>query len=317
MKKFKKGISLMLALTLLVSLVVPSFAENTVQKYLQGEGVVKEKFENNQLLVHINDMDVALNVSEETMILDAKTGLPGTLKDLKAGDLVYAYYSPAMTRSLPPQSFATVIITEVEKDKTRPAYFTVKEIISESDEEIRVLNEAGDLIARISKDAPISPFKTKQIVSIKDINVGTELFIWYDIVAMSYPGQTNVQKTVFVRPGAENSLTINDQEIDLGELKIHEQNNQKMIPLRLVAEALGFEVTWDSSIRGAKLDDGSVKTTVVIGKDSYYKASSKAIGLTQSIELGAKPELIDNTMYVPAQLFNLLYSNENAVKITE
>jgi hypothetical protein len=131
---------------------------------------------------------------------------------------------------------------------------------------------------------------------------------------MSYPGQTNVQKTVFVRPGSAEALTINDQVIDLGELKIHEQNNQKMIPLRLVAEALGFEVTWDSSIRGAKLDNGSVKTTVVIGEDSYYKASSKAIGLTQSIELGAKPELIDNTMYVPAELFNLLYSNENAVK---
>lgn len=308
MKKFKKGISLMLALTLLVSLVVPSFAENTVQKYLQGEGVVKEEFENNQLLVHINDMDVALNVSEETMILDAKTGLPGTLKDLKEGDLVYAYYSPAMTRSLPPQSFATVIITEVEKDKTRPAYFTVKEIISESDEEIRVLNDAGDLIARISKDAPISPFKTKQVVSIKDIKVGSELFIWYDIVAMSYPGQTNVQKTVFIKTTSESIININDQDIDLGELKIHEQNNQKMIPLRLVAEALGFEVTWDSSIRGAKLDDGNVKTTVVIGEDSYYKASSKAIGLTQSIELGAKPELIDNTMYVPAELFNLLYS---------
>jgi hypothetical protein len=308
MKKFKKGISLMLALTLLVSLVVPSFAENTVQKYLQGEGVVKEEFENNQLLVHINDMDVALNVSEETIILDAKTGLPGTLKDLKAGDLVYAYYSPAMTRSLPPQSFATVIVTEVEKDKTRPAYFTVKEIISESDEEIRVLNDAGDLIARISKDAPISPFKTKQVVSIKDIKVGSELFIWYDIVAMSYPGQTNVQKTVFIKTTSESIININDQDIDLGELKIHEQNNQKMIPLRLVAETLGFEVTWDSSIRGAKLDDGSVKTTVVIGEDSYYKASSKAIGLTQSIELGAKPELIDNTMYVPAELFNLLYS---------
>ncbi len=308
MKKFKKGISLMLALTLLVSLVVPSFAENMAPKYLQGEGVVKEEFENNQLLVHINDMDVALNVSEETIILDAKTGLPGTLKDLKAGDLVYAYYSPAMTRSLPPQSFATVIVTEVEKDKTRPAYFTVKEIISESDEEIRVLNEAGDLIARISKDAPISPFKTKQVVSIKDIKVGSELFIWYDIVAMSYPGQTNVQKTVFIKTTSESIININDQDIDLGELKIHEQNNQKMIPLRLVAETLGFEVTWDSSIRGAKLDDGSVKTTVVIGKDSYYKASSKAIGLTQSIELGAKPELIDNTMYVPAELFNLLYS---------
>ena len=101
MKIFKQGIALALVLTLLVSLVIPSFAQDMDPKYLQGEGVVKEVFDNDRLLVKINDMEVALNVGDETMVLDSKTGLMGNLKDLKIGDLIYAYYSPIMTRSLP------------------------------------------------------------------------------------------------------------------------------------------------------------------------------------------------------------------------
>lgn len=331
MNKTKKAFSTLLVLMLLVSLVLPSFAETTdnqggetMPKYLKGEGVVKEAFVDDRLLVMINEMEVALNVSEETMVLDAKTGLMGSLKDLKVGELIYAYYSPVMTRSLPPQSFATVIITGIEKDKAHPAFFTVKEVISKSDEEVLVLNEEEDLIARISKD---TPFKTKQIVNLKDIKVDTQLFLWYDVVALSYPGQTNVEKAVFINPVSvpdlgvkpvlvpegskfDEKISINDKIMDLGNLKWHVQNNHVMVPLRVVSEALGFKVTWESSIQGAHLDDGSVKTIVTIGKDGYYKASSKAIGLTQTFEFGAKPVLIEDRMYVPVEIFNLLYSND-------
>lgn len=333
MNLFKKSVSMLLALTLLVSLVAPSFAQSTVPKYLEGEGVVKEVFENESLLITVDEMELVLNVSEETMVLDSKTGLMGKLKDLKIGDLIYAYYSPTMTRSLPPQSFATAIITGIEKDKPYARLFTVKEVMSSNDEEVRVLNEEGDLVARISKDIPFSPFKTKQIVKLQDIKVGTQLFLWYEVVALSYPGQTNADKAVFIGESIEDvdlgvkavlvpkdsnfteRISINDKIMDLGKHKWHGQENHVMVPLRVVSEALGFKVTWDSNLRGAYLDDGSVKTTVILGKDGYFKASSNAMGLTQTFEFGAKPVLIDDRMFVPVELFNLLYSDNNAVKL--
>lgn len=333
MNLFKKSVSMLLALTLLVSLVAPSFAESTIPKYLEGKAVVKEVFEKDSLLVTIDDMELVLNVSDETMVLDSKTGLMGYLKDLNVGDLVYAYYSPAMTRSLPPQSFASVIITGIEEDKAHARLFTVKEVMSSKDEGVTLLNEEGDLVARISKDTPFSPFRTKQIVKLQDIKVGTQLFLWYELVALSYPGQTNADKAVFIGQSIEDvdlgvkpvlvpknsdfteKISINDKIIDLGKYKWHGQENHVMVPLRLVSEALGFKVTWDSNLRGAYLDNGSVKTTVILGKDGYFKASSKALGLTQTFEFGAKPVLIDDRMFVPVELFNLLYSNNNAVKL--
>lgn len=361
MKAFQKGISIALTLTLVATLSTSSFAavgettpSNTVQavpisapagvqealpSFLQGQAVVKAVYENGRLLVLVNDMEVALNTSEKTFVLDAKTGLPGNLTSLKVGDLLYVYYSPAMTRSLPPQSFATAIITQVEKDKAHPSFFTVKEVVSRSEKEVRVLNDAGDLIATITKDMPLSPFKTKQIVGLQDIQVGSQLFIWYEIVAMSYPGQTHSQKTLYIgqTETSENDaqtpelgvkpvlvpkdskqtekISINGKALALGKYKWQAQNGHVMVPLRVVAEALGFKVTWDGKTKSVNLDDGTVKTNITLGQDGYYKASSKAIGLTQSFEFGAKPVMIGKTLYVPVALFNLLYSDNNAVAL--
>lgn len=309
--------------------------EEATAKYLRGEAIVKSIFENGNLLVMVNEMEVALNISEATLVLDAKTGYMGNLEDLKEGDFVYVYYSPAMTRSLPPQSFATAVIMNIEKDETHPELFTIKEVVSSSDDEVRILNEEGDLIATISKDTTLLPFKTKQMLTLQDIEVGTQLFIWYEIVALSYPGQTQVQKAVIIEqnevdldqnvgvkavnvPTNSNfteKISINGILMNLEKQNWFGQNGHVMVPLRTVAERLGFEVIWDSSIQGVYLDDGDVKTRVLLGQDSYFKASSKAIGMTQSFQFGAKTVLVEDVTYVPVELFNLLYSNDNAVEI--
>ena len=306
-----------------------SMPQNLVN-YLQGDAIVKTPLENGQLFVTVNDMDVVLNISDETLAISTKTGLPASLKDLKANDRIFVYYSAAMTRSLPPQSHAIAIVTEVEKDKSHAQLFTVKEVISQKAGEVRALNKEGDLIVTFTKDISLTPFKTKQMTSLEDITVGTQLFIWYDIVAMSYPGQTGATKAVLI--GQEEGfgpravytpwtgldaviVKINNIAITLGDKKLMDQNGLLMLPLSTVAQNLGFKVTWNSKDRSILLDDGTVKTTIVIGEDSYFKASSKAIGLTQSFNLGVAPTIINGRTYVPASLFNLLYSDSKAVKI--
>ena len=68
-----------------------------------------------------------------------------------------------------------------------------------------------------------------------------------------------------------------------------------MLPLRAVAEDIGFKVTWNGVDRSILLDNGTVKTTLYIGEDRYFKASSQAIGLTQNFHLGAAPTFIEKS----------------------
>jgi hypothetical protein len=343
MKLISKLINNLFLFTLIVVLVfisspITSIADTSYShsynfsdgsELLKGTAIVKSPVDNNQLLVTVNGMDVALNISEQTLIIDNKTGLPAALESLKVNDDVFVHYKAAMTKSLPPQSYAIAIVTQIEKDKVHGEFFTVREITSKNDNEVRALNKEGDLIVTLLKGNPLTPFITKQIVDISDVEVGSQLFVWYDIVALSYPGQTVATKAVFVGQeeglgvravytpmvGAESiSITIRDESINPGEKQAVDHNGLLMIPLRSVAEGLGFDVIWNGDDQSILLDDGTINTTLYIGHDNYFKASSQGVGHTGSFTLNAAPMLIDSSTYVPAALFNLLYSDNDAVK---
>lgn len=87
---------------------------------------------------------------------------------------------------------------------------------------------------------------------------------------------------------------------------IYTEGKQIMLPLRSVAEKLGYKVTWDEAKQGITLDNGEVNTTVYIGEDNYYMASSIAIGMSAPTVLGAAPALKGDKTYVPAEMFSVL-----------
>lgn len=92
-----------------------------------------------------------------------------------------------------------------------------------------------------------------------------------------------------------------------------------MVPLRPVAEALGFTVTWDGSLPGARVDNGSVHTEVVLGRDLYTVTSSTAIGMTAPFSLGVAPAMLaPGSIYVPVGLFRVLLGNrDDAVAVQD
>lgn len=84
-----------------------------------------------------------------------------------------------------------------------------------------------------------------------------------------------------------------------------------MVPLRAVSEALGFTVTWDGSLPGARLDNGQAHIDLTLGKDQYQLVSSKAIGMSAPFSLGAAPAMLEKgTIYVPAKLFGVLLGSQ-------
>lgn len=84
-----------------------------------------------------------------------------------------------------------------------------------------------------------------------------------------------------------------------------------MVPLREVAEHLGFKVTWD---KGKTLvDTGRRHTTVTVGEDAYVIASDKKGEAAKTVSLGIPPALKQNVTYVPVTLFRPLLGDDAAV----
>ncbi len=92
--------------------------------------------------------------------------------------------------------------------------------------------------------------------------------------------------------------------------------NVKMIPLRQVLEALGYEVLWDQKTGNITINTSSgVLVSVISPNENKY---SKGTFAPQALEFA--PEIVNNTTYVPISFFSeiigLLYStdeNENIV----
>lgn len=296
---------------------------------------------------------IALNIDDETIIIKAD-GTSVEFKDLKAGDKIDIVHSQAMTFSLPPQTYSYAIIVNNEQ-VTSPQYIQVDKVETEGDT-TTITNVGGDLIVRVNKDTEIIPFETKNIVKASDIKEGSILFGWYDIVTASIPAQATATKVMLmpekivdnidllasVEATPLTSEQLRNSEISTLEITKFDKvvinaesldlnNNNKLeyldgvsgdvahiaVPLRTIAEKLGFNIEWDSTTNTAKLDNGTVKTSVTLNNDSYYKESSNAIGLTQALSLGVAPTFVNGNLYVSAELFNLLYSNPQTVTIVD
>lgn len=106
------------------------------------------------------------------------------------------------------------------------------------------------------------------------------------------------------------SVVIENNTLDLDGKTVYELNKHMMVPLRTVAEKLGFKVKWDGECQGVSLDNGEVNTIVYICQDNYYMASSTAIGMSAPTALGVAPALKNGTTYVPADIFNILYCDD-------
>ena len=104
------------------------------------------------------------------------------------------------------------------------------------------------------------------------------------------------------------SITVDGKTLGLGSAKIFEQNNRTMVPMRAVAEQMGFKVTWDDKTQTATAEKSDKKMTLRIGEDTYMYAA-KPVGISYGQSLGAAPMLLDYTTYVPLRMFEILGSS--------
>lgn len=96
--------------------------------------------------------EIRLNIGADTLLLSNKDGKAVRLADLKAGDRVYVYYSPAMTRSIPPQSYMSLLLTDVDEG-TPARFWTAEAVEADASGDLVITTDNGGLFVRVPKDA--------------------------------------------------------------------------------------------------------------------------------------------------------------------
>ena len=76
----------------------------------------------------VQDQTVIYIVSEDTLCLDSGRGTQMDINDLKVGDGVYFYHSPAMTMSIPPQTSVEAIVGNMPMDVACARFHTVEAV---------------------------------------------------------------------------------------------------------------------------------------------------------------------------------------------
>lgn len=295
----------------------------TVSKInMDGEAV-------SSILVKTTDeQDIQLNLSADTMIVNNETGAAAALADIKEGDKIYAYYSKAMTRSLPPQSACELILVGVGEN-TPASLHEVGTVSTNEEGMTEVLTADGSMIIRMDDKTTYAPYKTKNIVTKADLTEGTRFLAWYDIVAMSYPGQAYTQKVVIL-PAATTEETATETQaareteqtaaetteltIVAGgktlEVKGEMKDGVAVVPVRAAAEALGCTVSYEQKDgkEYVTVENDTRSMTLEIGTDNYVSTTKieGAVGMTEPAQYGVAPYIVDGTTYAAADLFKAL-----------
>lgn len=140
---------------------------------------------------------VQFNISNDTVLLNSETGTAIELSDITKDDELLIDHSTIMTRSMPGQTNAYLVATNVDKGGA-VSLITATDVTKNEDGSLTVTDKPAGIILTIAKDATVKPYKTKNIVKLSDIAIGTKLAAWYDVVALSYPAQASTNKVVII-----------------------------------------------------------------------------------------------------------------------
>lgn len=261
-------------------------------------------------------------VSDNTIVLGYAKGDVKELKDIEKGDKITVYsnsYAPAPL-ILPPQYQADVIFVEDNLEMSSLRFADVDTYVKGEDE--MLVNVANTLALNIADDTEIVDIEGKK-VDAKELDK-KDLAVIYTSSTKSIPAQTTPIKVVVLgenemalkalesanatpAPTVEPTPEVTDAPVDyttvanisVGEkviTNIYKENDTLMVPLREIAETLGFTVEWDGELKAVMLNSGMY--SLKIGENAYVK------GKMMPQPLKAAPVIkVDDLTYVPVEYF--------------
>ncbi len=236
-------------------------------------------------------------ISKDTYIFeDAKIAI---------GDTITAYYDATkpMIMIYPPQYSAEVVV--IEKESRNVKFDVFDEDLISSDNFLKLsIDEDTKIILQDGTDYE------GQIENLK-------LLVVYGVSTKSIPAQTIPDTVIVFGEKADEYTPIYD--ISKMEYLVENQlidappayatdHDFPMVPLRAIAEALGYEVTWINETRSVMLND---EISLTIGESSYNITSKDPVFLEYA------PELTNGYTYVPLNFFREVIKMNNAYVFEE
>ncbi len=223
------------------------------------------KLESGSLLLQTDDetalhKEIVVHLPEGVPCVDAVTGLPMDMSKVKDGDTLYAWVGNAMTMSLPPQTSALIVVGNIPADYKVPEFYkvigtdqTVMPAIYPAPERTEVnLPVAGGETLTIPVSAQFTPWLTRQMVTVDNLVPGSQILVWKD-------KDGKVEKVLLLPYAYRGYYTMNDKgEVTVNGEKLSvnaKLSDPNMLPLRAVAEAVNYDVTWVSG-QGATVKEG-------------------------------------------------------------
>ena len=201
--------------------------------------------------------------TEGVMILDAVSGEPVDAKSIKDGSTVYAWLGAqtAMTMSLPPQVTPELLLVNIPADFKVPQYdiivranYIMKGIPGYSGMAITLSDGTA---CQVWQDATVKPYLTRNRVTYQDLLPGTRVLMWADdsgkgsrvlVFPYAYKGGISLYN--------DGYLCVNGRPTVLPSALRRPYNDERLyVPIRAVAEAAGYDVSWDKEF-GVTVKDG-------------------------------------------------------------
>ncbi|BAL01205.1 putative surface layer protein [Oscillibacter valericigenes Sjm18-20] len=124
-----------------------------------------------------------VHLSEATCIVNAETGTAVDLDNVKDGETVQVYVRPAMTLLPPAEAVAVLVLCKLPKGAPAPAYQQVTAVDAVDESGITVtIREGGKMT--VTSSASIAPYRTKNVVTYRDLIPGTWFLTWIDGAAI-------------------------------------------------------------------------------------------------------------------------------------
>ncbi|MFT9819997.1 stalk domain-containing protein [Lysinibacillus sp. NPDC056185] len=200
-------------------------------------------------------------VNDDTLVFDNT----GKEVKLQKGDKVtaYTYANKPMLMIYPPQYNPEVIIVETKEMGTVEVDLFNKELV----------NTDNTLKLNVGKETELLSLSGKK-VKAEDL-AEQHLLVFYTIATMSIPAQTPPSKVVVLDTIAQEPGEVDPGELDPSKAAVQEIINKdfyevegtKMVPLRLIAEELGFKV--ESTGNGAIISKGALSYTITRDQKEY------------------------------------------------
>lgn len=271
--------------------------------YLSFTGTVKEVEKVDDVITKIY-----LEGEDETpayFVLNENTYYADEVK-IEKGLQITGYYESGRPMILiyPPQ-YTIDIVTPVYEEGFVKADKFDSDLLSK-DKQLKLnISENTDIIWE--NNTVINWIKQPTVEELKTVLTNRQMIVYYDFTTKSIPAQTTPNKIIVLSQQIEDKINIivEDNIIEAPNAYISDFGNV-MVPVRAIAEAMGYEVKWNNEDR-----------SVAIGESISFKLNEKNFKSNESVITLEEPSVLNNELtYVPLSFFKEVI-NINVVSFIE